>query len=182
MRQIDAAAGFLFRLGNSLSMILITFVMLIAVANVITRAIFNVPITGTLDMVRLATLSAVAFAMAYNESVDGNVAVTLVLDSISPRKANAISIFTNILSICFSVIIAYQLFLTGNTCQAKGDVSETLRIPLFIFHYILSFSFGLLCIALIIKLIHRFMNHKGLPKQRVSFEQLADESVDKMLM
>lgn len=182
MKRIDKVTKYLFRLGNSLSMIFFTFVMLISVANVLSRGILNFPILGTLDLVRMATLAGVALALAYNESVDGNVAVTIIPDTIKPRKANILNILTNIVAILFCLIVTYQLFLTGLTSLAKGDVTETLEMPIFIFHFILSAGFGINSIALIIKLITRIVNHMSLSNDKISLEKLADESAEKLVV
>ena len=181
MKRIELAMNTLFRYSNAVSMIILFSVMLVAVANVVLRAVINFPILGTLDYVRLMTLCAVSFALAYNESLDGNVAVTLVVDMLKPKAANIINCFTNIFSLAFTAFAVKLLFDAFLGTVNKGDLSETLKWPLYIFYFIMMLGFIMLTIALILKLINRIATHKDLPNKRATLEEIAKESADSLL-
>jgi TRAP-type C4-dicarboxylate transport system permease small subunit len=134
--------------------------MALLLANILCRGIFNAPIFGTFEGVSYLSMFVVIFALAFNENQDGNVTVTLVLEYLKPKARNILEIVGGIFSLAMSVFITYDSFLLVQAKYAKGDLTNNLLIPQWIFVVALTIGFFLLSVCLFLKIATRIYNHK----------------------
>jgi TRAP-type C4-dicarboxylate transport system permease small subunit len=130
-------------------MILVT---LLAVANVLMRAIFNKPIFGTFEGVCYLAMLMALLAMPGNELDDGNVKVTMVTDLLPATLQKIVAIFIDLLVIVGSSVIAVKLVEFAQQKMIDGDYSADLRIPTYIFVACISAGFALIVICTVYKL------------------------------
>lgn len=171
MKLIDKTFVSFAKFVNCFSAVMTVIIMALVVLNILMRVIFNLPITGAYEIVSFGILLVVSLALANNELGDGNVVVTVLLEKMSPKKANAFSIAMYFLSVILMGVVTYQLFLMITTKYGQGATSPILLFPHWIIVAILTLGFLTLFFAVLIKLIRMIVQHRHLSNRVVSLEE-----------
>lgn len=153
MRKLASCTYKVWKVTSGIASVFLILNMLIIIANIIMRRVFNTPILGSTELVSYASLITASLALAQNEWFDGNIRMTLVVESI-PHKAAKVLHFVDYI-IC-SVVFVYVSYLLVNQAVNKfivADVSTDLHMPIFIFSAVLAFGFILLTVSIIIKMV-----------------------------
>ena len=127
--------------------------VLLVVANIILRRVFNSPIYGSTEYVQYISLVVGALGLCQNEWFDGNVTMTIVLELLPKKAAEVMRFICGIIS---SVGFAYVSYLMVNDVFnkfAKNDVTNMLKMPRWIFVAVLAFGIIMLTVSIIVKTI-----------------------------
>lgn len=100
---------------------LLLFIMLFVVSEVFMRYMFNSPIPGHLEMSELFTPGIIFLAIAYTQSTDGHVRMTLVIDMLPQWMRRYADIFTLTLSVAIYAILTYFSALHTHRTWLYGD-------------------------------------------------------------
>jgi len=141
--------------GQSIAVLII----LLVVADVVGRYVFNRPISGTLEVIELMMPAVVFFAFAYVEAKDGHVKVDFIVLRLPKRIRACVDAVASCVSFAVFGIIAWQSVLRFFYLQQQGDVTGYLRIPISPFPLILAFGSILFCCQLIFRILRSF--HRG---------------------
>ena len=128
-------------------------VMALVLANIIMRNVFTLPILGTVEIVGLLIATGLGFALANCEMNNGNIAMDIVTEKLSPRTQKVIDIIIYSISLSFWAIVVWRIFIYAYTSYVNGRVTSTVSIPIFPFIFILGLNVFFLCAALAYKLI-----------------------------
>ena len=130
-RAFDWAARFF---GLAAAVFLIAM-MMVTVADVGLRSLFNIPITGTFDLVELFLVASVFLAIPGTFLRDEHVVVD-VIDHVAPRRfTNALRWIGTVLTLGFLVVMLTQMISPAEDTVEFGDVTLGLGIPKYI-HWI----------------------------------------------
>lgn len=125
---------------------LLVAMMLLAVANVVGRRFFSLPIAGTIELTEVAMALIVYLGFAHAQDKGDHIAVDIVYLKL-PAKARALLSALGAL-FCMVVVglLTWQLFLFGVRMHEGGYTTPVLRIPT----YLVAFAawFGALMFAL----------------------------------
>lgn len=153
MKKLDqitnTVCAILVRVGS----IILIGIMFFVFINVILRLTIRHPILGSTEMVRYAALIGAAFALAQNEWFDGNIRVTMVLEMLPKRAANAIAFIGYAVITCGIGMISYLLFQQAQKYFQTGNLTTELSLPSGIFAGALSLGFLVLMIVFAIRTI-----------------------------
>lgn len=108
----------------------LTFIICITVADVLGRAAGR-PIMGTYEIVGLAGAIVTGFAIPFTSWERGHIFMEFLLDRLPSTQRNIMNIFTRILCILLFVFIGYNLLQVAADFHRAGEVSSTLKIPIF---------------------------------------------------
>jgi len=139
--------------------IVIGIMMLIDVADVSGRYFFLKPLPGATDMIPLLLVCAGSLGLAHAEVCGSHIAVDFIINRLSRRiQATAKSLGYFIALVAF-FLISWQLFLKAAVEASKkegelGWASEVIGIPFSPFLVIFGIGVGMLCIALLLRLLH----------------------------
>ncbi|EGW41060.1 TRAP transporter small permease [Desulfosporosinus sp. OT] len=133
---------------DKLAGICIFAVMLLIVANIILRTLFNRPILGTYELVGFLTAMGVALALAHCAFQDGHVAISFIVERFGPKIQVIIAIVINAVSFMMWAAAAWSLGKLGYAMKVKGLVSPSAEIPVYPFIYLI--AFGLLGLSLVV--------------------------------
>ncbi len=123
-------------------------ILLVTFFDVIGAKLFLLPIFGTLDIVMLAQIIAIAFAVASTLLSGRHVRVELLLPYL-PKKIKTITICVgHIMGFCLFAVISWNLFRYGYLLQETGEVSPTANIALYPFAYGIAIAVIPICIEL----------------------------------
>jgi TRAP-type C4-dicarboxylate transport system permease small subunit len=112
----------------------LTVMMCLTVADVLGRAGGH-PIMGTYEMVGLLGVIVVGLAIPHTSLKRSHVYMEFVLDRLGRKKRDILNICTRILCLGLFAFIGFNLFQVAHEFYVAGEVSNTLKIPIFPFAY-----------------------------------------------
>jgi TRAP-type C4-dicarboxylate transport system permease small subunit len=119
--------------------------MLLTVADVMLRGVFNRPIHGTYELVELLLACAVFLALPAAFLRDEHIVVDMV-DHYAPRAVPALKRLAGIIAVVVLVVLGWQAVLAARDTLAFGDVTMDLALPRIL--YWLPLLAGVACAAL----------------------------------
>ncbi len=133
----------------------------ITLLDVIGSKMFHRPLMGSYEAVSLLQLVAIALGGAVALKEGKHVYVDILVESLGSKLRKVITISVNILSIFLFSVFTVVSFDYGTSLYKSGEVTGTVKIPLFPFAYILSFSGLLMIIALIEDTVSLILKKRG---------------------
>ncbi|MEN6384316.1 MAG: TRAP transporter small permease [Phycisphaerales bacterium] len=131
--------------------------LLLTVANILGRK-FGMPIQGTYELTGLFGAIVAAAVLGYTQKKKENIAVDIVVNHFPKSLRLAASIINDVACMAFSALAAWQIFKTGQSHIASGEVTETLRISAWPFIYLAAVGFAALTFVFFIDLLKNFIN------------------------
>lgn len=109
--------------------------MTITTVDVLGAKLFLMPVFGALDVMAIAQLIAISFAVATALILGRHVQVEFFVMLLPKRIAAIVDCFVNLLGIFLFVLIVWRLSVYGYELKVDGEVSSTARIPFYPFVY-----------------------------------------------
>jgi TRAP-type C4-dicarboxylate transport system permease small subunit len=123
--------------------------MIITAGDVVSRDVFNHPISGTVELSQYMLAVFILLGLAYAQQIKAHVAVSLITSRL-PRYAQLIlSIIATLLSLSISGILVWQGWVIG---IGEKTVSDMLRVPQYPFRLIVAVAAFLMCLELVVDL------------------------------
>lgn len=129
---------------------IIGFMMLLTVADIIGRYVFNQPIYGALEVSEFMLVIVVFFSAAHCEFTKGNVAIGLFVDRLGRRAQyiiDSIMYFIFLGTFCW---LTYKLGIYATEVFQRNIVSGSLEIPRYPFIYLASLGCALLSLFVLV--------------------------------
>lgn len=126
--------------------------MLVTNIDVIGAKLFLWPLPGTIDMVMLFQLVAVAFACAVTLIIGRHVQVEFFVTKLPQRAREIINSIINILGLGLFILIIWRLCVLGYSFQTSGETTATAHIPLYPFAYGIALASIPVCLVLLAEL------------------------------
>ena len=152
MSLLDKFDHFNNRLSFVIEWIALTGILImIAVTciDVIGSKIFRIPLPGSIDIVMLTQVLAIAFATASTLISGRHVQVEFFIPLLPEHIADIINAIINFLGSLLFIIIIWRLFMFGYSLQTGNEISPTINIPLYPFAYGISLASIPVCISLL---------------------------------
>jgi TRAP-type C4-dicarboxylate transport system permease small subunit len=118
------------RYAGYVSALFLAMMMLITVADVILRALFNLPITGAYDLVQLFLVGAVFLSIPDVFLRDENIVIDFVDHLFGQGVIDLLRIIANALSFVFLAVLSWQMVAPTLDSMRFGEVSPDLTIPM----------------------------------------------------
>jgi len=133
----------------SVGMFLLIPMMLLTTCDVIGRASWARPITGTVELSSYMLAVFILLGLAYTHQVKGHVRVSFLISRLPPRVQLVLEIITILLSLFIIAILAWQGWTVA---IEERSVSDMLRIPQSPFRLLVAVAAFFLCLELVIDL------------------------------
>lgn len=147
-------------------MVWVLVMMVLTAVDVAGRYAFSVAVTGSLELSELMLAVFGMLGMAYTEHMGANVKVR-ILENILPRRAVlALDSLTYLLSLGIILILVYGSWVMGIEEYHYKTASDSLGIPVYPFHFLLSVAAFVLAIELAVSLINSL--HGAISKKLLS--------------
>ena len=118
------------RCANYASALFLAAMMLITVADVIMRAVFNLPITGTYDLVQLFLVGTVFLSIPDVFLHDKDIVIDFVDHVFGARAVGALKLIANILALTFLAVLLWRMIPPALDAARFHEVSPDLSIPM----------------------------------------------------
>jgi TRAP-type transport system small permease protein len=130
---------------------LLLTMMLLTVADVIGRYLFNSPLPGATELTELLLAAVIFLGLPAVCMEDGHVKVDILVDHISAKLAPLLGLAATLLSTLALCLIAWRLWTQGGDIAEYGEITSTLKIPVAPVAYFAAITTGL---AALITLAH----------------------------
>jgi TRAP-type C4-dicarboxylate transport system permease small subunit len=128
--------------------------MLLTVADVGLRALFNKPIHGTYELIELGLACAIFVALPAVFLRDEHLVVDVV-DSLAPKRAvRALDLFGAIASLAVLGVMFWRMVPLARDMQEFGDVTADLSIPKIVYWIPVLLGVGASALATLVYIVH----------------------------
>jgi TRAP-type C4-dicarboxylate transport system permease small subunit len=125
-RATSVLIGFSLTIGGLALMVM----MLYVVGNCVGRALFRIPIMGTIEIAGVAGAIVVSVAIAFVEHEKSNVVVDIVTESLPPGPRSILDVLTLLLSLAGVAFLLYAVINDMITSFAAKEATLTAGIPI----------------------------------------------------
>lgn len=122
----------IFDLDLRIAMLALFGMMLVVVADVFMRYVFNAPIRGSFDLVGMSLVAMVAFGLPRVIAGRMELAIELIDGMVPPRVVRVLSIVAGILSTLVLIFILWAMIKPAMSAYSYGDRSLELNVPIWI--------------------------------------------------
>ncbi|PIE36305.1 hypothetical protein CSA56_00610 [candidate division KSB3 bacterium] len=133
---------------DMLAALAIVAMVCLTCADVLMR-FFRRPIAGTYELVSFLGALTVSFAIAHTTAEQSHVAVSLIVRLLPQNIQRMIESVVALLGMFLFALISWQSVLYGMDCQAYGEVSLTLELPVHPIIYGIAFGAAVVCLVLL---------------------------------
>lgn len=140
---------------NILACAILFLLPILIVIDVISRRFFNAPLLGILDITEMFGGLMIFFALPFATAASHQVSADFLLRRFSPAVRVALNLFTRCLGIFLFLLIGWNLILKGIDFYQSGEISATLKLPLYPATFVAGFMCFLQCIVLIADAVRR---------------------------
>jgi TRAP-type transport system small permease protein len=133
------------RIFGLIAAVFLAAMLLLTVADVMLRAIFNLPIRGVYELVELLLAGTFFFALPCTFLRDENIIVNSI-DDVAPRWVPSLQRAAEVLAVIVLFVMAWQGFIAARDSYAFNDVTADLGLPR-MWHW-LALLIGVICAAL----------------------------------
>ena len=127
--------------------------MFITCIDVIGAKLFLRPVLGAIDIVMLAQLVAISFAVASGLILGRHVQVEFFVILLPKRVQAVIECIIHLLGLSLFILIIWRLCIYGYSLQTGEEVSATARIPLYPFAYGIALASIPVCLVFLNKFL-----------------------------
>lgn len=123
------------------------FMMLLTTADVIGAKVFLKPIPGAIDLMMVAQLICISFALSASFIAERHVAVEFFVPLLPKTLRRITAVIIHLLVFVLFAVMTWQVFVYGHDLKSYGEVSPTIRIQLYPFVYGAAAAFIPACLA-----------------------------------
>ncbi len=131
----------------------IALMMLLTVADVVGRRIFNEPVSGAYELSQFMLVIVVFFAIVHCEFTRGHIAIDLVTSRFRQRTQDIIASIMYIFFLVTFALLTRQLIVHAFNVWHNNLVTGTLRLPIFPLVFVAAFGSALLSLVVLIYLL-----------------------------
>ncbi len=115
--------------------------------------VFGTPMAGIVEVVGWLAAAIIAFALGYTQLHKGHVAINLLTERISPRLQAILGGVINMISTALFTATAWYVFKYAGSLRAAGSLSETMKVIVYPWVYIVSLGCAGLALALFVDMV-----------------------------
>ncbi|NLA75369.1 MAG: TRAP transporter small permease [Deltaproteobacteria bacterium] len=153
MSSFEKTVHLIARCLNWIAGVSLVVIMIIVCINVFNRAVFAVPLKGSVDLLSQMGVLVIACAIGYTQMVKGHIRITFLTDRIPGKAGLLVAAIVDLIGLILFAIITWQSVLYTISAYKIGELSEVLRLPVMPFAAIVSAGCLVLTLVLLTDLI-----------------------------
>jgi TRAP-type C4-dicarboxylate transport system permease small subunit len=123
--------------------------VLVTVGEMVLR-MFGKPMAGTVETIGWLAATTTAFALGYTQIHQGHVSIDLFTRRLGPRLQVMVSMLVYLASTVLFVIVTWNVFRHAGVLRETGSLSETMKVIVYPWVYLVSLGCAGLTLALIL--------------------------------
>jgi TRAP-type C4-dicarboxylate transport system permease small subunit len=153
MARTEKILNILVRIMLYLAMVLLAAMMLLTVADVSGRYLFNLPIEGSTEVTQQLLVSLAYFGLVWCTMKKAHIKLDLFTERIPLVAWAIIDILFYLLSVVLFSCIAWQNFIMARDSMLAGHSSWVLNIPNYPFYLLVAIACGVVVLILLLFMI-----------------------------
>lgn len=141
------------RILNGLGMAVLMTMVLLLVADVILRRIFNSPLSWGFEIVKVQLAIVVSFTIVYCATQGGHISIDLLTSRFSPKAQKVLDVVIYLFGTALFIFMAWGLIGHAMHLWDAHRITGVLPVPIFYFVFALAFGSMLLALVLLVQLI-----------------------------
>lgn len=129
--------------------------VILTTANIIGRKI-GLPISGSVELIGLFSALVISASLALTQSSGGHIAVNILTEHFSIKIQKILAIINAILCSVFFIILAKSLTQLALRYLQKGEITETLHLPIYPFVAFSALGVAALALSLVVQISELF--------------------------
>jgi TRAP-type C4-dicarboxylate transport system permease small subunit len=126
--------------------------MILTVADVVSRNILNQPIGGVFDLTHFAVLAMVFLGLAYCSFFGAHVSIELIYDRLPPWAQRLLDGIANLVGAALYLLIAWRSWVQADLVRDLNEASELLQIPKYPFYWLLAAGAVLFALVMVLRI------------------------------
>ena len=127
--------------------------VLITCADVVLRKLGH-PLPGAYDMIKIAAALTLANGLPYTTAVKGHVAVEFFYQRLGPRGRVVADTLIRLVIMGLFTVLSWHLLRYGARLQSSGEVSMTLKLPVFWVPHLMAFDCAVVVLITFYHILH----------------------------
>jgi TRAP-type C4-dicarboxylate transport system permease small subunit len=164
-RSVERIVSRIVKAFGMASIVLLGVMMMLTVADVTLRYLFNSPIMGSMELTEYIMVCVGTLGLAWCALQGAHIKVDLIVSKLPMKSQNAIDTINYLLVIGISLLITSQTFVRAGIVRRLGMASAMLDIPQYPFLLVVSFSYLLLLATAVILLIQAISSLRAKEKK-----------------
>jgi len=144
--------GILDRIETVMKIIAATCLVGMAVitgVDVVGRGVMNTPLFGTEEIVTILAVLVAGFSLPYTHSQGSHIGVEALYSRLGNAGRRVLDIFTHTVGGALFGLVAWRMWLYGDSLRESGEVSMNLELPTYYVVYALGFCFLVFSLCLL---------------------------------
>jgi len=134
--------------------------VLVTVGEMVLR-MFGKPMAGTVETIGWLSAVTTAFALGYTQIHQGHVSIDLFTRRLGPLLQVMVSMLVLLASTVLFVIVTWNVFRHAGVLRETGSLSETMKVIVYPWVYLVSLGCAGLTLALIVDFLKSCIQLKG---------------------
>ncbi len=130
--------------------------LLVTVGEMVFR-MFGKPMAGTVETIGWLSAVTTAFALGYTQIHQGHISIDLFTRRLGPRLQGMVSLLVYLASTVLFVIVTWNVFRHAGVLRETGSLSETMKVIVYPWVYLVSLGCAGLTLALILDFLKSFI-------------------------
>lgn len=130
--------------GGAIIMVVVTC------ADVLGAKLFMLPVPGSTEIISLAQVATIVFAVAATQRHKGHISVEMFVAKMKPRIRALTRAFTSCLGLTLFALLIFEGVRLGNEYLEAGEVTATVLIPFYPFAYMFSLALFPVAVMLLV--------------------------------
>lgn len=164
-QKIDYFISTIAAVLNQVATAAVLGMMALTTADVVLR-FFRCPIPGAYELVSFLGAVMISSSLAATSINRGHIAVDFLVKKLPPKMAEFIDRVNTIVCAILFILITRYLLLYAEGARRVGEVSMTLRIPVYPFIYGISAGCAVLCAVFILQIFRPYPDPEEKPAAR----------------
>lgn len=147
---------YVYKLSAGLNLIGLTLTLVMVatvVVDIFGRALFNLPLQGSYELVECIMGLVIVFAIGYTQVRNSHINVPGVVELLPPRGQRIANAFISFAGFITYGLFAWQAYVKAGMEIKAQTVSAVLAIPKYPFLYACAFGFGVLALVYLVQAI-----------------------------
>lgn len=149
IKVLSPVTELLSKIGSSILVLMV----IITVADVIGRKMFNMPVKGAYELGEMLLVVVVFLNLPNTEMQDGNVTIDILFVRFGQKAKKIIQSLMYVLFLVISVLFTWQVFVLASDEATGGFTTNTLNIPTSPVIFIGAFGCGILTLVVFARLL-----------------------------
>jgi len=137
---------------NQVAALALVAMMILVNSNVIFRPLGK-PIWGTFEIVGFLGTIVISFSLIQTTFSRGHMAVEIITSRLHPYARVALGLANRVICMIMLGLVAWQSAVYGQKVIASGQVSATLKMPIYPFLYGIALAFGISAVIVLVDIV-----------------------------